>query len=166
MHSYDEIVKLLDDSDKRHHAKVILEALSSKGNEMIDWQGMTDVQREAAKELIVLTHLAEAAVPEEEEVSVDRVSMSYELIYLEDFQKYSGQRHFVTKSTTQTAKQSQRRHWRDRKISSEPPSGHCGWTTKLLRCFQHNRRSLCHCQEGGEESHKNRCLQVSDLECP
>ncbi len=70
MHSYDEIVKLLDkDSDKRHlYAEVILDAVSSKGNKMIDWHGMTDVQREAAKELIVLTHLAEAAVPEEEEV--------------------------------------------------------------------------------------------------
>ncbi len=35
---------------------------------MVDWKDMNTLQVEAAMELIVLTHVAEAAVPQEEEV--------------------------------------------------------------------------------------------------
>ena len=48
-------------------ASVILEVLEHKGDKTLDWKGMDERQKEAAKELLVLTHIAEAAVPIQEE---------------------------------------------------------------------------------------------------
>ncbi len=71
-HSYDDIVKLLDaDGMSQTCAGVILEALEKKGTDGIDWMAMDEKQREAAKELMVLTHVAEGAVPREKDVSTD-----------------------------------------------------------------------------------------------
>ncbi len=52
----------------RKHAAVMLDALGRRGNEPVDWKGMSGRQREAAKELMVLTHVAEGAVPRRQEV--------------------------------------------------------------------------------------------------
>ncbi len=54
----------------RKHAAVMLDALGRRGNEPVDWKGMSGRQREAAKELMVLTHVAEGAVPRRQEVRV------------------------------------------------------------------------------------------------
>ncbi len=61
-------MKQLDkDGGSRTCAKVILDVLRSTGDTIVDWCGMDSKQREAAKELIILTHVAEAAIPEEKE---------------------------------------------------------------------------------------------------
>ncbi len=65
-HSYDGIIKQLDQGDPRANARTILEIL--EGGD--DWAQMTATQREAAKELMVLTHVAESAVPEEKVVRI------------------------------------------------------------------------------------------------
>ncbi len=81
-HSYDNIVDELDENDmSKTCAAVILQALNQKGNEPLDWRGMDRYQREAAMELMVLTHVAEAAVPLKEEVcSLNTMSMHISLI--------------------------------------------------------------------------------------
>ncbi len=67
-HSYDGIIKQLDGTSGAKFADVILAAIENKGDSMVDWKDMNTLQVEAAMELIVLTHVAEAAVPQEEEV--------------------------------------------------------------------------------------------------
>ncbi len=71
-HSYGEISKILDSKNMGSIcAGVILTALESHGNEVIDWHGMVPKQKEAAKELMVLAMVAESAVPLETEVSIN-----------------------------------------------------------------------------------------------
>ena len=67
-HSYDGIIKQLNGESRAVFAEVILEVLENTGDSIIDWKGMKDLQIEAAMELIVLTHVAESAVPLEKEV--------------------------------------------------------------------------------------------------
>ena len=63
-HSYDGIIKQLDSGDPVQNAESILKVINARGDEAIDWGTMGPKQREAAKELIVLTQVAEAAVPD------------------------------------------------------------------------------------------------------
>ncbi len=67
-HSYDGIIKQLDGESRAAFAEVILEVLESTGDSIVAWRGMNDQQVEAAMELIALTHVAEGAVPQKEEV--------------------------------------------------------------------------------------------------
>ena len=69
-HSYDGIVQQLDGPHRREHASAILKALKNKGGHLVDWSIMKEKQIEAAMELMVLTHVAEGAVPLEEEVKI------------------------------------------------------------------------------------------------
>ncbi len=68
-HSYDNIAYALDGNRmSKVCAEVFLELLEKKGDEFQDWRGMNGRQREAVKELMVLTHVAEGAVPLMEDV--------------------------------------------------------------------------------------------------
>ncbi len=69
-HSYDGIVQQLDGPHRKEHASAILEALTNRGGHLVDWSIMKEKQIEAAMELMVLTHVAEGAVPLEEEVTI------------------------------------------------------------------------------------------------
>ena len=71
-HSYHEIAKKLDSDDPlemQRNARVVLRAIDAPGGQTIDWEHMTLQQREAAKELITLTHVAEGAVPDATQVN-------------------------------------------------------------------------------------------------
>ncbi len=73
LYTYDQLGEVLSEGGKSSVcAGVILEALSRPGHERIDWRGMSEAQRGAAKELMVQTHLTEAAVPAQEDVSDDK----------------------------------------------------------------------------------------------
>ncbi len=70
-HSYDGIAERLDGGGMSGVcADVMREVLRGRGRDPADWKGMDERQREAAMELMVLTHVAEAAVPLEEEASL------------------------------------------------------------------------------------------------
>jgi len=69
-HSYDGIIGQLTGDSEPDIANTILLALEGTTGENadFDWGEMTQTQREAAKELMVLTHVAESAVPAREEL--------------------------------------------------------------------------------------------------
>ena len=81
-HSYDGIVEQLDGTGSKTFAAVILEALENKGDCLIDWKGMSPLQVEAAMELIVLTHVAEGAVPLQKEVNVQSANAFYRKVII------------------------------------------------------------------------------------
>ncbi len=69
-HTYNDIARLLDHNGMSETcARVILEVIQAKGSILNDWGGMSSDQKEAAKELIVLTHVAEGAIPDKKEVT-------------------------------------------------------------------------------------------------
>ena len=72
-HSYDGIIDVLGDTNQAEHAKAILKAIDARVGPTNNlnvrreiWGTMTDEQIEAAQELIVLTHVAESALPSQQ----------------------------------------------------------------------------------------------------
>ena len=67
-HTYEHIIKVLSEGNPQQNAATILKMIEAPGNRKIDWGAMSPAQREAAKEITVITHVAEGAVPLKKDV--------------------------------------------------------------------------------------------------